>query len=556
MKILAILLVAFNMLLAYADEVKIELNPAKPVAGEMFQAFFRIFSDADTEPVINFSPFRIEVVGKNNYGVKTSTVYMNGKFTTSREITIIYDLVASQSGIAGLRDINIQVGNKTIRHPSMTFNILKEPEVAADVFVMTDVQKKMIFLGEGIVVRYFLYSKVPVSNLDIKKYPKLNNFLKRFLQEPERSERVNVDGEPYIRTQIYGAKLFPEKTGELRIDPLHLSVTVINSRGGDPFGSFGLGRESRVKSVSSESIKVEVRPLPVEGKDEHFTGLVGKHDFDLQINSSRLIVNEPLEVKLSVTGGGALENMEAPTILKHESLEEFESNGDLKIMDADKATKTFDYTFLPKANFKIPASNLKLTYFDPDSMKYVAVQLPIAEIVVAGGTKDQSKSAPETKPAETPDQNLIMPKIPISLSGPILESAKSWKSSLGYLNFILSALAIIIALGIVIKKEKLPSFGSHKIPSSFKKGQFKLGEFTQWMSPLIAQTGKSPLSLIKESNLSPETKNYFVALLDSNDLKDYSHLKSQLKFVYRSDSFKELDKYIQSVKNEDTNQST
>jgi hypothetical protein len=555
MRILAIFLILTNMFFAHADEVKIELNPSKPVAGEMFQAFFRIFSDADSEPVINFSPFRIEVVGKNNYGVKTSTVYMNGKFTTSREITIIYDLVASQSGIAGLRDINIQVGNKSIRHPSMTFNVLKEPEVAADVFVMTDVQKKMIFLGEGIVVRYFLYSKVPVSNLDIKKYPKLNNFLKRFLQEPERSERVNVDGEPYIRTQIYGAKLFPEKTGELKIDPLHLSVTVINSRGGDPFGSFGLGRESRVKSVSSESIKIEVRPLPAEGKDDHFTGLVGKHDFDLQINSSRLIVNEPLEVKLSVTGGGALENMEAPTILKHESLEEFESNGDLKIMDADQATKTFDYTFLPKADFKIPSSNLKLTYFDPDSMKYVAVQLPISEIVVAGGTKDQSKDSNDTKKNETPNKNIDLPKIPTSLAGPILEGAKSWKSNLGYLNFILSALAIVIALGVVIKKEKMPSFGNHKIPASFRKGQFKLGEFTQWMSPLISQTGKSPLSLIKESNLSQETKNYFIALLDSNDLKDYSHLKGQMKFVYRSDSFKELDKYIQSVKNEDTNQS-
>jgi hypothetical protein len=555
MKILTVFLFIFCMMFAHADEVKIELNPSKPVAGEMFQAFFRIFSDSDSEPVINFSPLRLEVVGKNNYGVKTSTVYMNGKFTTSREMTIIYDLVASQPGIAGIRDITIQVGSKTIRHPSMTFNILKEPEVAADVFVMSDVPKKMIFLGEGIVVRYFLYSKVPVTNLDIKKYPKLNNFLKRFLQEPDRSERVNVDGEPYIRTQIYAAKLFPEKTGELKIDPLHLSATIINSRGGDPFGSFGLGRESRVKSVSSESIKIEVRPLPTEGKDEHFTGLVGKHDFDLQINSSRFIVNEPLELKLTVTGGGALENMESPIILKHDGLEEFESNGDLKIMDADQATKTFDYTFLPKTNLKIPASNLKLTYFDPDSMKYIAVQLPLNEIVVAGGTKEESKETPRPT-SNGPEENKIsIPQVPVSLSGPILEGAKSWKSYLGYFNFILSTLAIIIALGVIIKKEKLPSFGSHKIPASFKKGQFKLGEFTQWISPLISQTGKTPLSLIKESGLSEESKNYFIALLDSNDLKDYSHLKTQLKFTYHSNSFKELDRYIQSVKNEDTNQS-
>jgi hypothetical protein len=542
------------MSFALADEVKIELNPTKPVAGESFQATFRIFTDADEEPVINFSPFKVEVIGKNNYGVKTSTVFMNGKFSTSREVTIIYDLAAGQPGIAGLRDINIQIGSKTLRHPSLTFNVLKEPEVAADVFVMADIPKKTLFLGEGIVVRYFLYSKVPVSNLDIKKYPKLNSFLKRFLQEPDRSERVSVDGQLYIRTQIYGAKLFPEKIGELKIDPLHLSATVVTARNGDPFGSFGFGRESRVKSVSSESVKIEVRPLPEDGKNENFTGLVGKHDFDLNINSSRLIVNEPLEVKLSVTGGGALENMDAPTILKHENLEEFESNGDLKIMDADQATKVFDYTFLPKANFNIPATTLTLTYFDPDSMKYVPVHLPISEIVVAGGTQKEKKEDNKTEPIKDNQDSIALPQIPSSLAGPIMEGVRSWKSYLGYLNFGLSILALVIALGIIIHKEKLPSFSSTTIPIDFKKGQFKLSEFSQWMTPLISKTGKTPLSVIKDSDLSKDTKSYFIDLLNSNDYKDYSHTKGQFKFVYRSDSFKELDKYIQSVKNENTAQ--
>ena len=552
MKVLILIILILGIQFAHSDDVKIEINPTKPVAGEMFQAIFRVYTDADEEPVINFSSYQIEVVGKNNYGVKTSTVYMNGKFSTSRELTIIYDLSGSRPGVAGLRDITVQVGSKTLRHPSLNFTILKEPEVAADVFVMADVPKKTIFLGEGIVVRYYLYSKVPVSNLDIKKYPKLNNFLKRFLQEPDRSERVTVDGQLYIRTQIYGAKLFAEKIGELKIDPLHLSATVMTSRSGDPFGSFGLGREARVKSVSSDSIKVEVRPLPEEGKTADFTGLVGKHDFELNINSSRLIVNEPLEVKLTVTGGGALENMEAPTILKQEYLEEFESNGDLKIMSADQAIKVFDYTFLPKDNFTIPASSLTLTYFDPDTMKYVPVQLAINEIVVAGAGQKEIKEPLKTEIDK--ETNITIPQIPSSLSGPLLEGAQSWKSYLGFFNLSLSALALIIALGIIINKEKLPSFSSQTIPTGFKKGHFKLSEFSRWMTPLISKTGKPPLSVIKDSDMSQATKMYFIELLNSNDYKDYSHTKGQFKFVYRSDSFKELDKYIQSVKNEDTTQ--
>jgi hypothetical protein len=540
------------MNIAFADEVKIDINPAKPVKGEVFQAIFHVFTNSDEEPIINFSPFRVEVVGKNNYGIKTSTVWINGKFSSTREMTIVYDLAANTDGIAGLRDITIQLGPTVIRHPSVSFNILREPQVAADVFVMAEVPKKEIFLGEGIVVRYYLYSKVPVSNLDIKKYPKLNNFLKRFLQEPERSERVSVDGQIYIRTQLYGAKLFPEKVGALNIDPLHLTAAVLVNRGSDPFGSFGLNRETRQKTISSETVKVDVRPLPEDGKTPNFTGLIGKHEFELQLNSSRLIVNEPLELKLTITGGGALENMEAPSLLQHPDLEEFESNGDLKIQNADQATKVFDYTFLPKQNLSIPASTVTLTYFNPDTMKYVPVQLSLAEIKVAGGGQGEKKASKKEEIEQKIQSSPEIMKNAEALASPILQKMPTWKALFNYLNIILCLAALLIGTSFFVKIKTWPSLSKATIPGEFRKGHFNFGVFSRWMGPLISRTGKTPLSIIKESELSLATKTYFIDLLTSNDYKDYSHMKGQFKFVYKSESFKELDKYIQSATNEDT----
>jgi len=61
---------------------------------------------------------------------------------------------------------------------------------------------------------------------------------------------------------------------------------------------------------------------------------------------------------------------------------------------------------------------------------------------------------------------------------------------------------------------------------------------------------------MKEADLKKETKTYFIDLLNCNDYKDYSHTKTQFKFTYKAESFRELDKYIQSVKNEDTSQPT
>ncbi|MGE3609383.1 MAG: BatD family protein [Bacteriovoracaceae bacterium] len=553
MKCLILILALFHLSFAFADDVKIETNPPKPVVGETFQVYFRIFTESDEEPEINFSPAGVEVIGKSNQGISTRTVYANGKLTVSREMTFVYELVANRVGSASLREITVQIGNKVLRPATLYFNIIKEPEEMPEIFVMADVPKKEVFLGEGIVVRYYLYSRVLANNIDVKKYPKLNNFLKRFLQDADRSERVSVDGQIYIRNQIYAAKIFPEKIGELRVDSIQLSAMVPTVTRGDPFANFGLARDYRNKTLSSEPVKIIVKPLPTP-IPVHFTGLIGKHDFEIQFGKNKLIVNEPLEVKLSVTGGGALENLEAPAIIKNPALEEFETNGDLKISNHDVATKTFDYTFLAKKNLNLPASNVVLSYFDPVANKYVPTTLSIPEITIAGGTAESERPSeelptPSALKNETEIQNV--PKKVQGLAGPALSEVQEYHRWLPYLNLSLAAIAFFIALGFFIKS---PGFRFKQngalIPSEFKKGQFSLSEFTRWISPIIQQTGRSPISIIRESTISEEAKSYFIDLLNSNDYKEYSASKTAMTFAYKAEYFKDLGRYIESLKNE------
>jgi hypothetical protein len=557
MKIVIALLLLMTTLSSFADELKVEFNPTKPVTGEVFQAYFRVFTESEEEPSVNFSPSGLEVVGKSNQGVSTRTVYANGRLTVTREVTVVYDLVSSKHGTAWLRDITVQLGNKTIRHPSMSVTVLKEPEVAADFFVMADVPKKSLFIGEGVTVRYYIYSKVPFQNLDVKKYPKLNNFLKRFIQEPERTERVSVDGQIYLRNQIYAAKLFPEKAGQLKIDSLSLSATYPVTRPGDPFGAFGMSRELKTRTFNSETVTIEVKPLPVP-VPSHYTGLVGKHEFELEAGQSKLIVNEPLEIKLTVTGSGALENFEAPDIIKHPGLEEFESNGDLKIADANLATKIFDYTFLPKENLKIPGSDLTLSYLDPDSGNYVTKTLKLPEIEVAGGnasSKEKKNESPsQEKTPETPSKPIELPK---TLSGPVLQDASSFRTILPYINGALALISLLVALSWVVKFKGLPSIGtSHNIPGAFRKGQFDFGEFARWMSPLINKTGKTPAGLIRDSDLDAETKKYFMSLLENAGKGQFSSGKNGETYQYEHGHFKKLSRYIASASNDVTEQSS
>jgi len=543
-----ILLIIVNV--SWANELKVEITPNKPVAGEVFQAKFRIFTELDEDPVINFSPSNVEVVGKSNQGVATRTIYANGKLTVTRELVYVYDLVSSKVGRATLRDVYVDLGNKKIRHPLISLDIVKEAEAPSEVMIIADVPKTELFLGEGIVVRYYLYSRVPVTNLDIKTYPSLNKFLKRYLQEPERSERVSVDGVIYTRNLIYATKLFPEKTGELKIDAMQVATTYQEGGSNDPFSGFGNFNSRRLKNrtINSNIVKVIVKPLP-EPVPKHFSGLIGKHDFTLRFDQTRLIVNQPLDVKFTVSGAGALENFEAPSLISNPGLEEFETNGELKISDAESATKTFEYTFLAKNNLNLPARNYQISYFDSDTEKYVVTDLQIPEIVVAGGGAAKPQTAKEDKAkSESPKEEKT--NVPQDFEPVIANRIDSFKSLLPKVNLILAGLALIMSFGWLVQGRKISLRSSKGIPGNFKKGKFDLSEFLRWISPLITSSGQSPKAILQGSEISEEAKKYFIDLLSAEDNRNYSVRKTGADYKYKSSHFKELNSYIESILNE------
>lgn len=549
MRILIVLLFSLFTFGVLADEVKVEVFPQNPVAGEVFQAKFRVFTSSSEEPVISFTSGKIEIVGKSNQGVSTRTVYANGSLTVTREVIIVYDLISKLLGPSSIRDIKVKVGDKTLSHPSVSLNIVKEPVEKSEVFIQADVPNREIFLGEGVTVRYYLYSKLPVNALDIKRYPKLNNFLKRFLQEPDRMERVSVDGEIYLRSQIYAAKLFAEKVGDLKIDPLSISVTYQAPGRSDPFGSFDLGREFKTRTFNSDQVIVKVKPLP-QPVPNHFTGLVGKHDFNLNFSQSKLIVNEPLEVRLTVTGPGALENLEAPVLLRDPALEEFETTGDLKITDTEHATKTFEYTFLAKSNLNLPAAEKSLSYLDPETGRYIVANFEIPELTIAGGKSGAVASAKTQTP---PSEQDPVVDTPLELQPPKWNTFHGVERYLGALNIALTALALgLVALFLILRANFSSLLPTGDIPASFRKGKFSFGEFARWLEPVIKKTGKSPEYILRDPRIDGDTQEYFRDLLRKAE-KDFSSKKVETHYSYSAKHFRRLSKFIENIKNENTN---
>ena len=88
-----------------------------------------------------------------------------------------------------------------------------------DIFLLTVPSKTSVYLGEGVNAHYYLYYRVPLLEQVTDFFPKLNGFFKRTpLNITSREETVEYQGMVYKRILLYSYRLYPEKTGTLKID--------------------------------------------------------------------------------------------------------------------------------------------------------------------------------------------------------------------------------------------------------------------------------------------------------------------------------------------------
>lgn len=571
--IVSVLCLSFDNNL-FADDVDIQVEPKEPIINETFFVTFKFkVAGGSEEPYISFNPIGASVLGKRSAGVSISTMIVNGKLTTSKELEVVYELLAEKSGTVILKEIRVESNGKVYNVKDTRFNVVSEPKKIAEVFLEVEASKSKVYLGEGIDVNYYLYFKRIAGANDVKEFPKLNKFIKRFHHLKSPVETVQYKGQVLRRILAYSARLYPEKTGRLVLDPMKISVQVVE----DLFGSFGFGSQ-RYKNidVASPIVEIEVVPLPTEGVPKSFTGLVGEHEFNLQISRNKFLVNEPIELKLEVKGKGAVENMDAPLIYSHKDLEQFDTKSEITEMGHQAAKKIFDYTLLARGPFKIPGAELLLAYFDPSTGRYVEKKIPIPELEVGGGRAQPTET---THPGEQKDRGdgdnqsfagNVFPGLSAFSSkyktnsiypmGPVLgESVMSWPSKgLNVINGSLMLLVVFVLSFWYLGGEKIASFGElelvkDKIREMRTRG-LNYSSLYYVISKLdkenrIATGGVSILDIVRESPLDENAKEYFKKAIMATELGSFGDTKtsvrsSDLQIRFEMKYFKELLKYL------------
>ncbi|MBK23733.1 MAG: hypothetical protein CME70_06975 [Halobacteriovorax sp.] len=547
--LLSLLLFSSNLI---ADVVTLDVNPNRPIVGETFQLVFKIKTSDSDEPYISFDRGTADVIGKSDRGVSINTTIINGKFSTTRTLTHVYELVASRPGPLRISNIKVEIGGKEYKVKSKTINILREAVRAKDFFLQAEPSKTEVYVGEGIDVRYYLYTKVPIVSQEVKVFPKLDKFIKRFhMINREQTTTVEYMGEIYKKSLKYSARIYPEKVGRAFIDPLKLRVQYSSSNRNTPFGAFGLRmREYKTRSIQSKKIEILVNPIPTENLPSDFTGLVGDHDFDFTLNKSKYLVNEVVEAKLNVTGPGALENYAAPKVYTHPSLEEFDTKAEFSEVSKVLGKKSFDYTFLARDRFSLPQREISLSIFDPNSKTFVTKKLSLPSLSVEGGIVKPNSGGHSEKKKETlntsdDNRGVVGLVAPSFVGGFTLKKINLLKWTNLFLGFVL-----LILIVIPFKKYLLMKLEKSEIELAvidIKKNGMNYHRLYAVLSllPVDSENG-SIQDRLERSELSKSAKAYFIKSLESCELGDFSGINGKKQNMGKVDSkhFSELIKIV------------
>ena len=529
----------------FAGDLKIDVNPRSPQVNSSYTVAFRLTTKNNKEPVVSFNPQGAEVINKKSKGMSVRTKFLNGRLFTEKEFIYTYELVSFKVGTSWIRNINVNVGGRTISHPDIKIKIGREVQKLKNFFVEAKVSKKNIFVGEGITVKYYVYSRGNVKNYELKSYPKLKKFLKRFIDRPERAQNVEVGGQVFRRDLLYSARVFAETPGKYRIDPIRVRIEYSKNTSNNPFNiKFSFHRMAS-KNLRSKEIEINVKPLPMAPSDGSFTGLVGKHSFKLFQGKSRYLVNEAIELKLEVAGEGALEAYNGPAIYTHPDLEEFETSSDLRTINADTASKAYEYTYLARDSLKIENRKIILTYFNPEKILYEKVTLTTLGLDIwgrGGGVQNDSFRAKEEEgiPQEVITNNK---KKLTGIVGPIFtESLFGKLAALKYVNVFLGMVICLLLASFFLWRESKNIYfdQAQKIVKSLQEGRASYSDIFQLFHLVRGESKESLEEFIKKQKFSTQTIRYLLKLVEAAEDRSYLKGEGIFKFKYDKRPFQEL----------------
>ncbi len=403
--------------------------PEAAATGERFRIIYTVNStDGQFTPPKFDQSFSVQGPQQST---SRNVQWINGDIQTVSSTTLIYYVVASVPGTYTIPPAQFTTKKITVSSPERQIVITDGPQSqvpaarqpqsqgqaagtgdtpssGSEVSMRLLLTDREVYAGEPITVTLKLYTRINLSGIQELKYPDFKGFLREDIETPPlRSlESEVIDGVQYGTGIVQRFVLYPQIPGEIRIDPVEMTVLVQErSRVHDPFfddpffDNFFSSVSTVPRKITTRPVTIRVKPLP-EPRPTDFHGAVGSFTLESDLSSSEAQLNDAITLKVTLRGSGNLNLAGEPVINFPQGIEKYDPKVTMRSSGTSSGSKVFEYLLIPRNNgtFEIPP--VSYTVFDPDQGKYVTLRTEGFTVNVTGAGSSEEGIAPVYIPGE------------------------------------------------------------------------------------------------------------------------------------------------------------
>ena len=421
-KILSILFICCITISAFAEEA-VEFTasaPSKVIAGKPFQLSYTVNQRGKDLRAPEFENF--DFIAGPYTSQSSSTSFVNGKRTSTFTMIYTYTLKAENEGTYTIPPATIKVDGTQYTSNGVRITVLPPDKVdqspqnsggsspttqsptadnnvgGENIFMRTIVSKTKVHEQESILLTYKLYFvNVDVAQLtNNTRLPEFKGFLKQELEMGEiQTELEHYNGRNYQTAVLYRALLFPQRGGDIKIDPAQFEAVLrvqnraqVRSIFDDFFNSY----TTVLKPLESPGITIHVESLPA-GKPAGFCGGVGQFSISSKISNTELQANEAVTLTITIQGNGNMKLVKTPAVDWPEGFEVYDpkvTNNVKNTTAGTSGTKVIEYLAIPRAGGVYTVPPIQFAYYDTKEDAYRTLNTPEYVLNIARAQGEES----------------------------------------------------------------------------------------------------------------------------------------------------------------------
>ncbi len=299
--------------------------------------------------------------------------FINGNAFNQSGVEVV--LVADKEGEYTIGSATITIDGKRYKTNPIKISVKKglKPKTQGGkrlqgAFITTEVSEENPYLNQEVILTVKIYSRDYSILHRIRNYqePDFNNLLAKYVSESldDDERQVLINGTTFIQKVLARYVLFPQKPGEIEIDPFAINILISGYYGAENV------------QLTSDPIRLKVKNLP-PGKPENFSGAIGNYKLNASLSKKEVKANEAVNLEVEVVGAGNLNTLKTPAVSVPEHIETY----------APKKKEAFDirpsgmkgaveekHVLVPQYGGDYKIGPVSFNYFDPSKEKYITLQ--------------------------------------------------------------------------------------------------------------------------------------------------------------------------------------